>query len=157
MGLSSLTVKDASGATHSMATQIAASLETAGTWPRALPVGGATPWHFIGLQATPQQIKGVQGQLFFIHTGNTALTQTSPPEPQVELFVKLYDSTAAPSVGVTVPVFTLVVAPGQACANPLPMPMQFNNGIWVACTLNAADNDGTDPGPNNMVLSVLYN
>jgi hypothetical protein len=59
-------------------------------------------------------------------------------------FLKIYDAAAvsAVTVGTTVPKFVIGIPATSAVAIP---PADFTSGVVVACTLNAALADATDP------------
>jgi hypothetical protein len=72
------------------------------------------------------------------------------------IYIKLYNSDIAPTVGTTVPALTIQCA--ASVNTPLGQMMfedvAFNNGIWVAVTGAAADNDATAVGAN-IIVQIL--
>lgn len=153
--MTSLTVKDASGGSHAMATQIVGGLETAGTFARALPEGGATPFRTLSLGATGQLVKNSFGSLFTLVLGNADVVG-SPPIGAVQLFVKLYDKATVPTDSDT-PVMTIPVPAGQTVALSFTPALAFLTGIGMRCTPNVNDGDSEDPATNAMVVNLAYN
>ena len=112
-----------------------------------------TPFKFVNLQTTPQQVKGTGGTstpggISGYHITNNSATIR---------YVKFYDTAAAPTVGTTIPVLTLGVPPVNGCLHPCGFgEIDFKNGIWVAATVNPDDNDSTAPSANDIVFNTFY-
>jgi hypothetical protein len=114
---------------------------------------GLTPFRSLNLKGTPQQVKGTGGTSSRGNLCGGFLTN----ESGVELYVKFYDSAAAPTVGTDTPVLTipiplLTTLPIQSVA---PLGVYFANGIWVAATANIADSDTTDPADGDCIVNLF--
>lgn len=153
--MTSFTAKDASGNTHTLATQTVGGLESFGAFTRALPEGGATPFRTLSLGATGQLVKNSFGSLFTLILGNADVVG-SPPIGAVQLFVKLYDKATAPTDSDT-PVMTIPVPAGQTVALSFAPALAFLTGIGMRCTPNVNDADSEDPPANAMVVNLTYN
>jgi len=71
------------------------------------------------------------------------------------IFIKLYSSVSAPTVGTTVPILTIQCAASTFRDFFVDNPVCIPNSIWVAVTGAAADNDATavTAGP---IVHVFY-
>ena len=154
--MTTMTLKDASGSTHSFGTQILSGYESAGVWLRALPEGGATPYRNLSLDATGYVVKSSPGTLFAMVLCNCDETG-SPPVGAADIFVKFYDKATTPSVGTDTPVWTVRVPAGENAQLTLPLGLAFLNGIGVAATMYPADSDATAPPANTVIANLMYN
>jgi hypothetical protein len=79
----------------------------------------------------------------------------------VGAFLKLYDQTTTPNVGVDVPVFTVAVVAAPSTTNPganafqTSDPIQFVNGLAIAITAGSLDTDNTTLPNDNLVSGVI--
>lgn len=110
--------------------------------------GGWTPFHLITLATVnATRIKATPGQVGLIHIFNSS---GSP------IYVKLYDKgSAAPTVGTDVPVQTYGLSANGVLNLAVSIGEAFANGIGIALTGAAADNDNTAIGAG-LALNVLY-
>ena len=152
--MTQMDVKDASGSTHHFATQILASLETAGLFLRALPEGGATPYRNLDLGNTGALVKAGPGTLYAVTLSNNDETG-SPPVGSADIFVKFYDKVSTPSASDT-PVLTIKVPAGETLAQTFPVGIAFLIGIGVRATLLVGDSDTSNPPTNGMVCNLMY-
>lgn len=73
-----------------------------------------------------------------------------------DVFVKLYDSTAAPVIGTAIPIETLQVKISSSVVlYGAEMIIYCTLGLWVAVTLNSADSDNTAPA-SNAIIHINY-
>ncbi len=74
------------------------------------------------------------------------------------VYVKFYNTAAASVlVGTTAVVLTIMVpASGSIYLEPSCIQQHFTTAIAVACVLNLADNDTTDPGASDIFIDVRY-
>jgi hypothetical protein len=71
-------------------------------------------------------------------------------------YLKLYNTAAAPTVGTTVPVMTVALAPSQVSIAQFPVGIGFETGISFALTAGVAVADVAAVGANESVVSILY-
>ncbi|WP_437741770.1 hypothetical protein WME73_41315 [Sorangium sp. So ce302] len=109
--------------------------------------GGLSIYRNTGLSTTGQNVKGSAGQVFGWHLANWSST---------DAFVKLYNTAGAPTVGTTTPALTLMVPAGQVVSAEHTNGIAFTTGIGIGATATPADNNTSQPGPNTIVVNVLY-
>lgn len=111
--------------------------------------GGAIPFKLIAAGTTnASTVKGAPGQVYgwFIFN-NAAATR----------HVKLYNTKLVPNVGVDLPLLTLAFPAGAAANVWMASGIKgFTQGIGLATTVNAADNDSTAVTANDLIINVLY-
>ena len=71
------------------------------------------------------------------------------------IFLKFYDSTAAPTVGTTTPTLTIPFGIGATLV-ATDLNVRFANGIWIACVTTVADAGSTAVDANDMVVNIFY-
>lgn len=69
-------------------------------------------------------------------------------------YVKIYNAVA--TVGTTVPILTIGIAPGVHRDIVFDKPMYFDTAINIGITTGIADNDTTAPAANDVVGQLLY-
>lgn len=115
--------------------------------------GGETHYRNLDIDETGVSIKASAGQVYDVHAWNRTTSAR---------YLKLYDISAAPTVGTTTPVVTIPLEPSGT--NGLPKPtilrfkagMAFASGIGIGCTTGFADNDTGAPGANDVIVSLGY-
>jgi len=110
--------------------------------------GGLTIATDIDLDETETEIKATAGQLFgwYIYNDGAA-----------EVYVKLYNATAATVVvGTTTPVMTLAIPPGSAANVFGEIGIAFGTAICAAATTGVATADATAPAANQVVANFFY-
>lgn len=92
--------------------------------------------------------KAATGRVHAINGSNTS---------GADVFLKLYNDTAAPNVGTDVPVETYALLAGSSFSfNFGDRGALFSTGIAYAITANIADNDATAIGANDAALTIHY-
>ena len=97
--------------------------------------------------STPMRLKATAGTITGWALGNNGLTNS---------WVKVFDTSSAPSVGSTVPTLRVFV-PSYGGNNINIDGACFNSGIWVACVQNAIDSDSTDVTGHLTAGQVFFN
>lgn len=71
-------------------------------------------------------------------------------------YLKLFDTSNAPVVGVTKPAVTIMIPIGGGAIPESLIPIPFYNGMWIAATVNMAATDATAPNANevNAVIKI---
>lgn len=75
--------------------------------------------------------------------------------PDTQVYVKLYDTGSAVTVGETVPDFIFPCAGGATAEYSVSPGAKFANGIKAACVTTAGVGGTTDPS-NSVVWTMLY-
>ncbi len=103
----------------------------------------------LSLMNVAQTVKAGPGRIYEVIIFNAAAATR---------FVKFYDKATAPTVGTDVPVYTLEIdaKPNGQFSIISDMGWEFVNGIYVAATNVAADNDNTAPTALDIILHVQY-
>lgn len=70
-------------------------------------------------------------------------------------YVKLYDSTDAPTVGTTVPAITIQIPASSQLALTWPDGVNFGHSMWMATTVNAVDSDSTAVGAGDLITQLF--
>jgi hypothetical protein len=113
--------------------------------------GGLTPYHLIAAGTTnATSVKGSAGQLYAYYLSNVS---ASPR------YVKFFDKASAPTLGTDTPVLTLMLpgnSAGSGANNAIPNGIAFANGIAIAITANAADNDNTGVTASDVIVNLMY-
>jgi hypothetical protein len=112
-----------------------------------LPVPTAS---FVNSAATTNatSVKASAGTVYSITASNTGAAAA---------FVKFYNLAAAPTVGTSVPVFTMSIpASGTVTINPSLVGIRFATGIALAITNLAADSDTTAVAANQVKVATSY-
>jgi hypothetical protein len=109
---------------------------------------GLTPFAVVWPgNTTPQQVGAGAGQVCGWSLFNAATAAR---------YVRFFDSATAPTMGTSVPAFT-VALPAGAGANVLGSPgVQFNAGVWVSVTTGVVPTDNTAPAANDVVMSLFH-
>jgi hypothetical protein len=74
-------------------------------------------------------------------------------------YLKLYDTSVAPVVGVDVPLLTIPVpanTQGAGVVIPFNTPINFGNGLGIAITSGSADNDIGVVGAGDVIVNLTY-
>lgn len=133
-----LAVHIAGGSVTMTATTVQASATTVGTSMAKVLSAAST-------NAT--LIKSTSGRVFGYHlTNNTASTK----------YVRLYNSTTAPTVGTTVPAAVIPIAPNSSVLVDHTIPMSFGTGISYSITGAFADLDATAVAAGDVVGHILW-
>lgn len=142
MAETSITVKNASGSTETLATQTISSKKYGGHWRKAVPEGGATPYVNLDVDETGVVVKSSAGQLY---GGLVFNLYGTTPSGLPAIFLKIYDKATAPTSSDT-PKFTIPIESGE----PVdlggllgPTGVAFAAGIGLRCTHGLAHNDNT--------------
>lgn len=109
--------------------------------------GGLSTYKNINLLATGINIKSSAGQLYGYYISNRSTA---------ERFVKVYNTSGAPTVGTDVPFMTLPLAAGAAANVSFGGGISFGTGIGIAATTGIADNDTAAPSANDVVVNIFY-
>lgn len=101
------------------------------------------------LTNTAQAVKASAGNLYGWNIINPNATA---------VYVKFYNIAAASvTVGTSAVALTLMIpAQGSVYLEPSCIQQYFSTAISVACTLNLADNDNTDPGGSDITINIKY-
>lgn len=111
--------------------------------------GGVTPFTLISAATTnATSVKASAGTVYGIQASNTGAAVA---------FLKLYNSTAAPTVGTSVAVKTLIIPAGGGIIVPVTdIGIAFGTGIALAITGAAATADTTAVAAAQVVVNVDY-
>lgn len=122
---------------------------TNATTVTTLTSGGATPYSFISAATTnATSVKGSAGTVYSLVAMNTSGTAR---------YVKLYNSSSAPTAGSGTPIKRFMVPANGGFAWPIPpQGVAFSSGIGFTITGNPADNDTTAIAANDVLLNVDY-
>lgn len=74
-------------------------------------------------------------------------------------YLKLYDTSVAPVVGVDIPLLTIPVPTnlqGAGIVIPFDTPINFGNGLGIAITSGSADNDAGIIGAGDVIVNLTY-
>ncbi len=117
--------------------------------PAAAASGGATPYHLISAATTnATSVKASAGVVYSLSAFNVSASIR---------FLKLYDKASAPTVGTDTPVHTLLIPPSNGgLVGPIPVGIQFSNGIALAITGAMADSDATAIGAGDVCVNLAY-
>jgi hypothetical protein len=119
-------------------------------------INGIVPWTMVS--STGTNLTQVTGQSCMLCVGSFGNVNGNPR------FVKLFDTVAAPTLGVTVPVFNAII-PGNVSGSgsniPIPQSrpfaaLQFLNGLWIAVTANIALLDNTGISSGDVCINLGY-
>ncbi|WP_438015325.1 hypothetical protein WMF18_31225 [Sorangium sp. So ce315] len=109
--------------------------------------GGLFVYRNTGLSTTGQVVKSSPGQVFGWHLANWGSSVA---------FVKLYNTSAAPTVGTTQPALTLMMPIGAVISAEHTNGIAFTNGIGIGATTSPSDNNTSAPGANTVIVNVFY-
>lgn len=111
--------------------------------------GGAKVFRLIALGTTNAiTVKGSRGQVYGWYLFNAAAATR---------FVKLYNAIKTPNVGVDVPLLTLALPAGSAANVWFSAGIgDFNQGLGLATTVNAADSDATAVTAGDVIINLFY-
>ena len=70
-------------------------------------------------------------------------------------FVKLYESTDAPTVGTTAPALTIEIPASSQLPLAWPDGINFSKTMWMATTVNVADSDATAVGAGDLYVQLF--
>lgn len=116
--------------------------------PQASATGGCSLYNLIAAATTNgNNIKASAGKVHGLHCANVAA---------YGVFVKLYNKASAPTVGTDTPVATWTIPAGGSLSFAPPVGMNFNTGIAVAITKDAATADTTAIAAKDCTLVVAY-
>lgn len=119
--------------------------------PNTTGVNGTNVFNLISTADTnAKTIKATAGNLYSI----IAIGLTSTVR-----FLKLYNKSSVPNVGVDKPVMTIPIpanTQGAGVAIPFSMGVNFSNGISIAITANVDDNDNTGINAKDCVINLTY-
>lgn len=116
--------------------------------PQAATTGGATPYSKISAGGgDAASIKGSAGQLYGIHVSNKGATAC---------YVKLYDSSSAPTVGSGTPKKRIYVPAGATRDLVFPVGVAFALGIGLTIVTDVADAGTTAVAANDVIVEAEY-
>lgn len=119
--------------------------------PNTTGVNGTNVFNLISIADTnAKTIKATGGNLYSI----IAIGLTSTVR-----FLKLYNKSSVPNVGVDKPLMTIPIpanTQGAGVAIPFSMGVNFSNGISIAITANVDDNDNTAINAKDCVVNLTY-
>lgn len=73
------------------------------------------------------------------------------------LYLKIYDTVGAPTVGTTTPKMTIPLKPAvQPVIIPIDGGADFTAGVGLGATTGVADNDTGAPGANEVIVNLFY-
>lgn len=108
--------------------------------------GGATIYRNLNT-GMGVNIKSSAGQIFGWSITNQATTVR---------FVKLFNSSSAPTLGSGTPVMTLGIPPGGGSNLSFPAGIAFASGIGITSSQLIADNDATVNATNDVLVDLFY-
>src|SRR5579875_2541068 len=110
--------------------------------------GGTSDYHLISAASTnANNIKASNGQVYGYELGNNGAS---------DAWVKLYDTSGAPTAGSGTPKRVIYVPKGQRVGFHTTTGIQFNSGIGLTITGGAADNDTTAVGAAQITVEIDY-
>lgn len=114
-----------------------------------VPVGGASVYRRIATAGLNEvNVKASSGRVYGWYIFNTAI---------VPRFLKLYNLGLQPLAGTDVPFMTIPIPAGGGATVWFAGGIAFPNGIGIAMTANAPDNDTTVVVAGDLVVNILYN
>lgn len=152
-GVYALGVRDDDPAVHSGTDGDYESLHVSaqgGLWSSevATAAGGTELFRTLDADETEEEAKGTAGSLYGWYFYN---------DGAAEVYVKLYNATAANVVvGTTTPKMTIPVPAGSAANMAFPPGIKFDTAITIAATTGVADADTTAPAANQVVANLFY-
>jgi hypothetical protein len=122
------------------------------TVPAASVVGGATPGKLVSAASTnATNIKNAAGKLLMLTASNVNAAAR---------YLKVYNTSGAPTVGTDVPVGTFIIPGNTAGAGTnIPIPatgINLSTGISIALTTEATDAGTTGVAANEIVVNYAY-
>lgn len=109
------------------------------------------PYKYISLASTNATvIKSGEVRLYVV----SAIGLTSTVK-----YLKFYDKSTAPTVGIDTPVLTIPVpanTQGAGVVIPFNIPTLFSNGLGFAITSGSADNDTGAVGAGDVIINLSY-
>lgn len=140
------------GGTVTLHGQVNRTVPTGFTILQAFTEGGASAFKRVSTADTNAAvIKDAAGQLCFAHASNVNAAVR---------YLKLYNTASAPTVGTTVPTFTIAI-PGATTggATAIIQPavcIAFSTGISMALTTEATDAGSTGVAASELVVNIGY-
>jgi hypothetical protein len=120
-------------------------------FPSATTAGGATGTSFLmGASTNTTSVKATAGQLYKVEVTNNGATIA---------YLKLYNSTVAPTAGSGTPAIRLMVpgnSLGAGIVSAYDFGVPFSNGIGFAFTGGIADNDTTAVSASTYIVNLYY-
>lgn len=111
-------------------------------------VGGASAYKVLTAATTnAASVKASTGRLYGYSLANTAAAAR---------FVRFYDLAAAPTVGTSVPLYTVAIPAGATVQLFSELGVNLVNGLGIAITAAAADLDATVTAANDVMGAVFY-
>lgn len=101
----------------------------------------------VDLDETGIGIKGTKGKVYGYHIHNSSAQK---------VWVKLYNTAGAPTVGTTTPYLTLGIPTGDTVAVEFSKGIPFSSGIGIGATTGAADNSTGAPGTGDIQANIFY-
>lgn len=122
------------------------------SFPAAAAVGGASPYRYItGASFNGVNVKAAAGTIYTLAAMNQNTNQR---------YLRLYDKSTTPSVGVDIPVQTYIIPGASAGAGaviPLPVGMLFASGIGFGVTGGSpGDTDKTTTALGDVVVNLAF-
>jgi hypothetical protein len=102
----------------------------------------------LDLNSTAISIKTQAGRLhgYYISNNNAASA----------IYVKLYDSSAAPNPATDTPKLRIRIPPKSAANLEILGGIPFSNGIHARAVTGAGDTDTTSPSTNDVIANIFY-
>lgn len=112
-------------------------------------VTGATPAKVLSAATTNATlVKNSAARVYGYRFANTNTTAFR--------YVKFYNATTAPTVGTTVPLYTVPLAPNSTGDAQFTIPISHSTGLGYAITASPADNDTTAVAAGEVTGHILY-
>lgn len=103
----------------------------------------------LSISTTPVNVKlsatEIRGYYFYNHAtaGN-------------ERYVKFFNRSTAPTIGVTVPDLTIPIGGRSSASYTFPRQVMFSEGLWICATKASGDLDLTLPGNGDVLGNIFY-
>ena len=109
--------------------------------------GGLSIYRNISLGAGGIRIKGSAGQIYGWFLFNNAASVR---------YVKLYNTSSAPSVGSSTPFMTIPLPAGGGANVNFTSGISFSHGIGIGATTGVTDGNTGAPAAHDVIVNIIY-
>ena len=109
--------------------------------------GGLSIYRNINLGASGRNIKSSAGQIYGWFLFNRSASVR---------YIKLYNKSSAPSVGLDTPIMTIPLPAGAGANVNFTSGISFTRGVGIGATTGVSDNNTGAPAANEVLVNIIY-